>query len=324
MLKQACTRLLPVAAAGALAPQAVSLCDGKAIGRGGQVFPGLGADGYKHDDASGFSLFLQERCKRIYFVRHAEGIHNLAERESTYEPPNLIFQTENSGYVYLDPKLTKRGEEQCANLKASIRGTSVWGFDKPLNLDLVVVSPTTRTLQTAQLSLGSPGSPAAPPFVANELCREHISEAMCDSRRSVSELAREFPDVDFSLMEDNEDTMFLKKETTEDVEERGRKFLMWLCGRPEQRIAVVTHSIFLKELLSQFADNVADEDRQEIHQSWVNAEMRSIMLCGHRKFASTRSKLEEKAQPLTASQSSRTTRVHWNTESSRSSKSKTF
>merc|ERR1712070_900572 len=70
-------------------------------------------------------------------------------------------------------------------------------------------------------------------------------------------------------------------------EQRGREFLKWLCGRQEQRIAVVLHSIFLKTLLKQFAGNVSASDRQDIHNPWVNAEMRSIMLCAHRKFEST-------------------------------------
>jgi len=202
-------------------------------------------------------------------------------------PKNAVLMKENSGYVYWDPKLTPLGEKQCANLKHSIRGNSVWGFDKPLGLDLVVVSPTTRTLQTAFLSLGSPMSPGAPPFVATELCREHISNAMCDGRRSITELRRDFPGVDFSFVESDEDRMFKHKETEEEVEERGREFLKWLCGRPETHIAVVTHSIFLKTLLKQFADQISEEDRERIHESWVNAEMRSIMLCAHRKFPST-------------------------------------
>lgn len=251
------------------------------------MFPGYDANGFTHDTASGFSLFLQERCQRIFFIRHAEGLHNLAERESTFEPKNQILMKENSGYVYWDPKLTELGEKQCAKLKSTIRGSSVWGFDKPLGLDLVVVSPTTRTLQTAFLSLGTPETPGAPPFVSTELCREHISDAMCDGRRSITELKRDFPGVDYDLVEDNEDTMFHRKETEEQVEERAQAFLKWLCGRPETHIAVVTHSIFLKTLLKQFADEVSEEDRNALHDTWVNAEMRSIMLCAHRKFPSS-------------------------------------
>ena len=35
-------------------------------------FPDVDADGFGHDEEGGFSLFLQERCKRIFFIRHAE------------------------------------------------------------------------------------------------------------------------------------------------------------------------------------------------------------------------------------------------------------
>jgi len=286
MFTRVCSRFVPAAAAGIVAAKFVpersrmSCDDGR---RGGSVFPGYDSEGFTHDTAGGFSLFLQERCQRIFFIRHAEGIHNQAERESTMDPKNAILMKENSGYVYWDPKLTPLGEKQCADLKASIRGTCVWGFRKPLGLDLVVVSPTTRTLQTAFLSLGSPDSTGAPPFISTELCREHISEAMCDGRRSITDLKREFPGVDFSAIASNEDEMFNKKESEEEVEERGRELLKWLCGRPETHIAVVTHSIFLKTLLKQFADQVSEEDRNAIHESWVNAEMRSIMLCAHKK-----------------------------------------
>lgn len=253
--------------------------------REGRVFPEFNAAGFAHNTQEGFSLFLQERCQRIFFIRHAEGFHNVAERESTFEPHNLVLLKENSGYVYWDAKLTPKGKEQCAQLKASIRGTSVWGFDKPLNLDLVVVSPMTRTLETAIISLGSPNSPGAPPFIANEYCRERISGSMCDGRRSVKELERDFPGVDFSLIEHDQDWMFHNtKETDEMCQERAVKFLQWLCSRPETRIAVVSHSLFLKNLLRQFADNVSEEDREAIHAFPANAEMRSVMLCAHRQF----------------------------------------
>tara|TARA_B100000787_G_scaffold27185_1_gene17975 strand:+ start:260 stop:454 length:195 start_codon:yes stop_codon:yes gene_type:complete len=35
-------------------------------------FPDVDADGFGHDEEGGYSLFLQERCKRIFFIRHAE------------------------------------------------------------------------------------------------------------------------------------------------------------------------------------------------------------------------------------------------------------
>ena len=36
---------------------------------------------YFHDEDLGFSLFLERRCKWVWFIRHAEGFHNVAERQ---------------------------------------------------------------------------------------------------------------------------------------------------------------------------------------------------------------------------------------------------
>jgi broad specificity phosphatase PhoE len=241
-------------------------------------FPQYDAEGFVHNPESGFSLFLQERCKRIFFIRHAQGYHNIPEDE------NELLK-ENSGTKYWDARLTPHGEAQCTSLKANIRGDTVWGFEKPLNLDLVVVSPLTRTLQTAVLSLGDPTSPGAPPFIATELCRERVADYMCDGRRNLSELKAEFPGVDFSLITDEEDVGFVtQKEDDTLAQARGVKFLQWLCCRPEIHIAVVTHSVFLKNLLLQFGTKLSPSDREAIQRFPANAEMRSIMLCAHRAF----------------------------------------
>jgi hypothetical protein len=133
----------------------------------------------------------------------SQGFHNLVGE------PELLEK--NSGHKYWDARLTPAGEVQCAQLKESIRGDNVWSFKKPLNLDLVVVSPLTRCLQTATLSLGRADDPQAPPFVATELCRERVGPYMCDGRRKLSELKDEFPGVDFSLVETEEDIGFDQK-----------------------------------------------------------------------------------------------------------------
>ena len=82
----------------------------------------------------------------------------MAERNSTFTPKENVLLAENTGMEHWDARLTPKGEAQCAALKTSIRGEGVWGYSKPLNLDLVVVSPLTRCLQTAVLSLGDPAA----------------------------------------------------------------------------------------------------------------------------------------------------------------------
>jgi len=207
----------------------------------GEFFPELDADGFGHDEEGGFSLFLQERCKRVFFIRHAEGTHNVAERNSTFTPKENVLLAENTGMEHWDARLTPKGEAQCAALKASIRGEGVWGYAKPLNLDLVVVSPLTRCLQAAVLSLGYPSGAQAPPFLCTELCRERVADFMCDGHRPKSALAAEYPGVDFALLETEEDELFkTMKEDDAACQARGRAFLQWLCGRPEIHIAVLT------------------------------------------------------------------------------------
>jgi broad specificity phosphatase PhoE len=252
---------------------------------GGTVFPPKDTYNFSFDEKLGFSVFLQERCKRIYFIRHAEGYHNDIERITDFKPPSSILLVENSGWKYMDAKLTPRGEEQCAKLKEEVRGHSVWARLHPLNLQLVVVSPLTRTLQTAFLSLGRADEPGAPPFVATELCRERIADFTCDRRRTITELRKDFPGVDFSEIESEEDEMFFNsKEDDEICKKRTVEFLQWLSKRPETRIAVVTHSIFLKNLFEQFGFGLAKEDVDALHKFPTNAEMRGIMLCAHKKF----------------------------------------
>ena len=74
----------------------------------------------------------------------------------------------------------------------------------------------------------------------------------------------------------------------------GRAFLQWLCGRPEIHIAVVTHSVFLKNLLRQFGGALSVEDREAVQRFPGNTELRAVMLCGHRKMLGTVDKKEKR------------------------------
>jgi broad specificity phosphatase PhoE len=67
----------------------------------------------------------------------------------------MLLRSERvSGNQFWDARLTPTGEEQCCRLRNEIH-------DMPhkLDLELVVVSPLTRTLQTAELSLGRADAP---------------------------------------------------------------------------------------------------------------------------------------------------------------------
>lgn len=240
------------------------------------------------------SMIPMRHTKVVHFIRHAEGYHNVAGAldECNYESEK-----------YADAHLTKKGWAQVAALRRHVQGVP---HQFPVNL--VVVSPLTRTLETAvgvfggdtvrnsngkrvlmKAQNGEEGVRVEhdavlgvdyPPFVAFEDCREQSGQHPCDRRRTRSYYKDKFPDIDFSLIETEEDTLWepQQRESRESILKRVRKFLDWLQERPEMYIAVVTHSAFLRNMNSIFGTGLDDTIREELQRQFKNCEMRTIML----------------------------------------------
>lgn len=180
-----------------------------------------------------------------------------------------------------------------------------------LTPDVVVVSPLTRTLETATgvyggeplrderedtghegilmapqeedpgVRTGCPGfsSANAPPFVANELCREGFGRHPCDKRRPVSDAQRRFPGVVEWVVETDEDTWYDEelREPPDNVLRRAREFLAWLQRRPESNLAVVSHAEFLGTLSFVLAHGVSDAAaRDALTATFANCEARVV------------------------------------------------
>mmetsp|Transcript_24427 Transcript_24427/g.27893 ORF Transcript_24427/g.27893 Transcript_24427/m.27893 type:complete len:401 (-) Transcript_24427:529-1731(-) len=255
---------------------------------------------------SGFSIFLAERTKKVHFIRHAEGYHNV---ETKVQGTNTCLHRNPDEAAHQHPlydsRLTKKGIQQSEDLKEylSRRPSGNRSFTA---FDLVVVSPLTRTCETALHVFGQPRAPGAPAFLSKgeaptgtpeqlaginippprflvrEECRERWGNYVCDGRRSISEIAAEFPNFDFSEVEHNEDVFYTdERESDDHCCERAVKFLEWLNQRPEKCIAVVTHSSFLRHLFGQFGETLHYEDMENLHRLAGNCELRSIMLCSH-------------------------------------------
>ncbi|KAK9110942.1 hypothetical protein Scep_018461 [Stephania cephalantha] len=236
------------------------------------------------------SLFPLHRCKTLHLVRHAQGFHNVAGEKdhSAYLSPELF-----------DAQLTPLGWQQVDNLRKHVNACGLSN-----KIELVIASPLLRTMQTAvgvfgggdytdglsvtPLMVANAGnsnrsaisSLNAPPFVAVELCREHLGVHFCDKRRSVSEYELLFPAIDFSLMETNEDILWKAdvREANEEVAERGKKFMDWLWTRKEKEIAVVTHSGFLFHTLNALGKDLHPLMKEEVCKHFANCELRSIVI----------------------------------------------
>mmetsp|Transcript_43377 Transcript_43377/g.131957 ORF Transcript_43377/g.131957 Transcript_43377/m.131957 type:complete len:170 (+) Transcript_43377:65-574(+) len=133
---------------------------------------------------------LASKIRTVHFVRHAQATHNLAAKEE-------------GRIAYMDPthhdaRLTEGGMKQCDG-RLREHAKSVAG-----EVDLVLVSPCTRATDTALRGFGGDVSESVK-WYALECLREKSGQHPCDGRRAVSQLKAEFPKINYSLMEDDED-----------------------------------------------------------------------------------------------------------------------
>ncbi|XP_038897794.1 phosphoglycerate mutase-like protein 1 isoform X2 [Benincasa hispida] len=217
------------------------------------------------DSAGGLSLYPSHRCKTIHLVRHAQGTHNVAT-----EKDRSLLQS----YDYFDAQLSPLGWQQVDNLRKHVQSC---GISK--TIELVIVSPLLRTMQTAVGTFGGDeykdGINVPPLMVANAGGSNHpaISSLNCPPFLAV-ELCRE------RLIEHDNDILWTpdKRETNDQIVARGLKFLNWLWTRKEKEIAIVTHSAFLFELLKCFGNDCHPSIKNEICKYFTNCELRSMVI----------------------------------------------
>ncbi|KAK6354401.1 hypothetical protein TWF730_008808 [Orbilia blumenaviensis] len=179
---------------------------------------------------------------KIILIRHGQATHNL---EDDFQQP--------------DPRLTDLGKQQCVEGLRDAFAGGEWEEFK--NLELVVVSPLFRTLETAFLAFGKEFREGNVPFVVLPEVQE-TSPNPCDTGSSVESLKKTFPSLDFSNCERHD---WLTKShgfyTRNNLGIRATCVRKWLFERPESVIAVVTHSGFLRWLTPQDFPFVENRDK---------------------------------------------------------------
>jgi broad specificity phosphatase PhoE len=167
----------------------------------------------------------------------------------------------------LDAPLTNKGREQAFLLQPTVRAMK----NKP---ELIVLSPNCRALATGSIAFEE--FIGTIPFVAHEMVREETGVHVCDKRRPKSRQEKEFPMIDFSLLETDEDIIWSEhqRETKIDVAKRIYNFLDWLECRQEKHVGVSSHSAWL---LTTFNANL-DVDDERLTDWFQTGEMRSAIL----------------------------------------------
>lgn len=239
------------------------------------------------------------KVKLVYTVRHAEGTHNVDREYNNLA--HLDARLTDKGRDQCR-KLRDELQQQLSNpyhgidqpTKDSQDGK---GIDHRQGLHhlhpknhrsdiCVVTSSMSRCVETTLLSLNhliapphkvgqeqvmttttSHKSSSSVPFVAHESLRETVNYH-CDRRRPLSEIGRDFPQVDFSYCKHDEDILWsnllaldryrqehdegghLESAELHRVARRGRQAMEFLQSLPHSKIVVCTHSAFLRCLLS--------------------------------------------------------------------------
>lgn len=174
----------------------------------------------------------------LHLVRHAQGYHNLSEKNHSLP----------------DPDLTDLGKEQCRDLQAK--------FPYHANITHLVASPLRRTLYTCLLSFSEEVEQKGLKVVALPEIQE-TSDLPCDTGSDPAKLKEEFGEkgqVDLSLVEDGwNDKKGRWAPEADAVEKRARDARVWLRGMAskeevdEVHVAIVTHGGFLHYFTEDWA-----------------------------------------------------------------------
>jgi len=173
--------------------------------------------------------------QRIYFIRHAQGEHNVAKDAGL-----------SSSYLMKDPLLSELGEGQARALAAHPAFLSESG-DAPAPPELVVASPLRRTMMTAMLGFGA----GMPCVLRAELQETGMVPSDCASPELGLELleAMGWDALRAEYLSLPEDWQIKGSLWKHSVRDRFAQIVAWLGTRPERSVAVVSHHDFFKTSL---------------------------------------------------------------------------
>ena len=163
----------------------------------------------------------------VYLIRHAQSAFNAVYDPNKPDP--MIF----------DAPITALGETQAQQARGEV---------KLLDIVNVIVSPFTRTLQTAQLIFGN-----RLPFQINAAVREQLCNS-CDVGSPPHKLARDYPHLAFDHLEDcwwydgEKDHRGISVEPEEILLERANRFADFLKCENIHSTAIVSHGNFIRAL----------------------------------------------------------------------------
>tara|TARA_Y100001980_G_C14518342_1_gene293679 strand:+ start:74 stop:643 length:570 start_codon:yes stop_codon:yes gene_type:complete len=169
----------------------------------------------------------------IIGIRHGEAIHNvLYDRIGT-----------DAFTQFQDTSLTSQGMLQALEARRKVP-----------KIDVVLVSPLMRTLQTASVIF-----PGVKMIALDELMEYPQNTEICNRRSSIDDLSKLFPHVDFSRTSENDG--FGVENADTHLEKQTLKFNKILKSfTPDtNKIAIVSHSSWLKHYINGTIGDIYQE-----------------------------------------------------------------
>jgi broad specificity phosphatase PhoE len=156
-------------------------------------------------------------------------------------------------YKFRDTPLINKG------ILDAIRLRKTW--NEKNNIQLVVVSPLSRALRTADIVFKNTQIPI---IVLDELKEFPQSGQLINYRQDTSIMKILYPNFDFSNIIMTSDKDWNNKELPKKINIRKlnkqiTQFENWIKNRPEKKIAVVGHSSYFNMMINNFIDNEESE-----------------------------------------------------------------
>ncbi len=169
----------------------------------------------------------------IIGIRHGEAIHNVL-----YDRIGRDAFTQ-----FQDTSLTTRGMIQALEARRKVP-----------RIDVVLVSPLMRTLQTASIIF-----PGVKMIALDELMEYPQNIEICNQRSEISDLTNLFPHVDFSYT--SQDNGFGVKDADTHLEKQTTKFnkILKSFTPDKNKIAIVSHSTWLKNYINGTIGDIYQE-----------------------------------------------------------------
>lgn len=171
--------------------------------------------------------------KILYCIRHGLAEHNI-----NYQKYGVSTFYDSK---YVDTSLIPEGFRQVRGLRRE--------WNQLHTIELVIVSPLKRTLQTAAELFKE----HSVPMIALECSREYpMGLQTCNKRSPRDSLKIKYPQVNFDDLQTNYDEMWFphREETLEELNSRIEKLKEFIVSRPETHIALVNHSSFIGQMIN--------------------------------------------------------------------------